>query len=175
MEPTDDIAPLSKTRRKEAMHALQALGERLAELPADRLRKLDLPESLLEAIRQARDMNRDEARRRQMQYIGRLMRDVDPAPIEAAIAAYEGISATEIARQHRLERLRARLIEDESVLTEIIDAHPQANAQHLRQLRRNAIKEREQNRPPRSFRALFQELKALEPAPPASAEESENE
>jgi len=158
----DEAAPLSKTRRKQSMHALQALGDRLAEMPIERLRKIDMPEALLDAIRQAQGMGRNEARRRQMQYVGKLMRDVDPAPIEAAIAAFDGVSATEIARHHRLERLRAQLIEDESALTEIIAAHPGADAQHLRQLRRNAIKEREQNRPPKSFRALFQELKALE-------------
>lgn len=166
--------PPSKTRRKATMHALQTLGERLAELPLERLRKIDMPEALLDAIRQAQGMNHDEARRRQMQYVGKLMRSVDPAPIEAALAAFDGVSATEIARHHRLERLRTRLLDDESTLTEIIASHPGADAQHLRQLRRNAIKEREQNRPPRSFRALFQELKALEgPEAPAEPENDE--
>jgi ribosome-associated protein len=107
-------------------------------------------------------MGHNEARRRQMQYVGKLMRGIDPAPIEAAIAAFDGISAVEIARHHRLERLRTRLLDDEAVLTEIIAAHPGADAQHLRQLRRNAIKEHLENRPPKSFRALFQELKALD-------------
>lgn len=165
--------PPSKTQRKASMHALQALGERLAELPPDRLRRIAMPEALLEAIRQAQGMGRNEARRRQMQYVGKLMRDVDPAPIEAAIAAFDGVSAVEIARQHRLERLRARLLDDEAVLTEIVAAHPGADAQRLRQLRRNALKEQEQNRPPKSFRALFQELKALAAADQFSEEPGE--
>ena len=174
MNDTTDNRP-SKTQRKAAMHALQSLGERLADLPVERRRRIEMPESLLDAIRQAQGMKHDEARRRQMQYVGRLMRDVETAPIEAAIAAFDGVSATEIARQHRLERLRERLMEDESVLTEIVSRHPGADPQRLRQLRRNAIREREQNRPPKSFRALFQELKTLDApsAEPPTVEDSD--
>lgn len=169
LAPDDGAAyePPSKSQRKRDMHALQDLGEQLVALSLDQLKKVPMPDSLADAVREAKRITSHEGRRRQMQYVGKLMRDIDPAPIAAAIAAFDGISATEIARHHRLERLRARLIEDESVLTEIIAAHPGADAQHLRQLRRNAIKEREQNRPPKSFRALFQDLKALE-APSAT-------
>jgi ribosome-associated protein len=88
MPALDDKPPeLSKTRKKRAMEALQALGERLATLPAERLKKIDLPEDLREAIDAVRRMSRqDEARRRQMQYIGRLMRHTDSEPIRAALA-----------------------------------------------------------------------------------------
>lgn len=161
-KPAAEYTPPSKTQRKAAMNALQALGERMTELPAERLAKLDIPETLREAVRQAQKMAHNEARRRQIQYVGRLMRDVDPAPIEAAIAILDGVSATENARLHRLERLRTRLLEDEAVLGEIVAAHPDVDIQNLRQLRRNTLREREQNRPPKSYRALFQLLKELE-------------
>ena len=154
-------APPSKTKRKEAMQALQHLGERLMELPPERLAKVELPDVLREAIREAHRMTKHEAKRRQMQYIGKLMRDVEPAPIEEALAAFDGLSAAENARLHHLERLRERLLEDEKVLTEIGDRFPGADLQHLRQLRRNAIKEKQENRPPKSFRAIFQTLKEL--------------
>jgi len=162
-------APPSKTKRKEAMRALQDLGERLMELPPERLAKVELPDSLREAIREAHRMTKHEAKRRQMQYIGKLMRDVEPAPIEEALAAFDGLSAAENARLHQLERLRERLLEDEKVLTEIGDAYPGADLQHLRQLRRNAIKEKQENRPPKSFRAIFQMLKDLAAARDAGA------
>ena len=84
----DEQSDLSKTRRKRAMEELQSLGEALAALPAERLKKIDLPEDLREAIAGVRRMSRrDEARRRQMQYIGRLMRGVDSEPIRQALAA----------------------------------------------------------------------------------------
>ena len=116
----DEQVRLSKTRRKRAMEELQALGEALAALPADRLKKVDLPEELREAIGMAQRMSRqDEARRRQMQYIGRLMRNVEIEPIRAALADARGDSAAETARLHRLERLRNELLDDETALHEI--------------------------------------------------------
>ncbi|WP_374599527.1 ribosome biogenesis factor YjgA, partial [Sphingosinicella sp.] len=103
-----------------------------------------------------------EARRRQLQYIGRLMRNVDPEPIRAALDAFKGVSAVETARMHRLENLRARLIEDEKALHDIAEAYPGADLQQIRVLRRNAIKEKEAGKPPRAFRELFRVLRELE-------------
>ncbi|HEX7329730.1 MAG TPA: ribosome biogenesis factor YjgA [Casimicrobiaceae bacterium] len=80
----------SKTQRKEMMHALQDLGRELVDLDPSRLTSLDLPEQLAEAIALARKLTRHEARRRQMQYIGRLMRDVDPQPLIDALARWSG-------------------------------------------------------------------------------------
>ncbi|MDR1934120.1 MAG: DUF615 domain-containing protein [Candidatus Accumulibacter sp.] len=162
METQLDDAPLapSKTRRKRAMEELQALGEALALLSAERLKKIDLPEDLREAIGMVQRMSRqDEARRRQMQYIGRLMRKVEDAPIRAALADARGDSAAETARLHRLERLRGALLEDETALREIVALYPGIDLQHLRSLRRAALKEREQNKAPRNYRAIFQLLK----------------
>ncbi|HLX30684.1 MAG TPA: ribosome biogenesis factor YjgA [Casimicrobiaceae bacterium] len=82
---------LSKTRRKRAMHELQDLGVALVDLDAARLATLNLPENLVDAIALARTLRKHEARRRQLQYIGRLMRGIDPAPIRAALS--EGSSA----------------------------------------------------------------------------------
>ena len=164
----DETLPLSKTRRKRAMEELQALGEELVALPGDRIKRIDIPEELREAIGEARRMPRhDEARRRQMQYIGKLMRAIEPEPIRTAIAAARGESAGETAKLHRLEKLRDDLLADEKVLHEIASQYPQADLQQLRSLRRAALKEREQNKPPKSFRTIFQFLKTLEDGPPA--------
>lgn len=160
-EPTETPERPSKSQRKRDMHDLQDLGEKLALLPRERLAKVDLPDSLRRAIEEVQRITKHEARRRQMQYIGKLMRDVDPAPLRETLAAFEGKSHAETARLHRVERLRERLLADEAVLTEIGSEHPGTDLQRLRQLRRNALKEQDEGRPPRAFRELFRELRDL--------------
>lgn len=152
----------SKTQRKKAMETLQLLGEELVALSADRFRQIDLPEDLRVAVGEARRMTRhDEARRRQIQYVGKLMRHVEVEHIRAALAQVRGESAGVTARLHRLERLRTGLLADEKVLHEIAVRYPSVDLQRLRSLRRAALKEREQGKPPRSFRAIFQLLKDI--------------
>jgi ribosome-associated protein len=152
----------SKSQKKRDMHALQDMGAELVALAPARLARIDMPEDLRGAIIEAQRLTKHEARRRQLQYIGRLMRDADPAPIRAALDALAGANAAETARQHRLERLRERLLEDESVLAEIGAAHPGADLTRLRQLRRNALKEQGEGRPPRAYRELFRQLRELD-------------
>jgi ribosome-associated protein len=160
----DDAQPQSKTRRKQEMHNLQDLGTQLLALTAAQLEKIPVSGELLAAITAARRFTRkDEALRRQMQYIGKLMRGVDPEPIRARLAALRGQSASEIARQHRLERLREELLSDEKTVEVIAREWPGADIQRLRTLRRNALKEREQQRPPRAYREIFKFLRELEP------------
>ena len=174
----EELSPPSKTRRKQEMAALQELGEELVGLAADQVKRIDIPEELREAVRTAQRMTRpDESKRRQMQYIGKLMRNVDVEPIRAALDAVRGESAGETARLHRLEQLRLDLLADEKALQGIATQYPSLDLQHLRSLRRAAIKEREQNKPPRSYRAIFQLLKevdVVEPAPePAKPHETD--
>lgn len=166
MEPIEKPSPEaeqrpSKSALKRAMTELQDLGEELVGLSADQLKKIDLPDDLREAVRAARRITQHEARRRQMQYIGKLMRSTDPEPIQAALDEINGVSAAAVARQHALERLRTRFLEDEKVIAEIAAAHPDADLQQLRQLRRNALKEQELGKPPRAFRELFRVLREL--------------
>ena len=151
----------SKSQLKREMHALQDLGEELVALSTDRLKKINIPENLREALRDAQRFTKHEAKRRQMQFIGKLMRDIDPAPIREALDEIKGLSAAATARQHALERLRVRLLEDEKVLGEIARDYPGADLQHLRTLRRNALKEQELHKPPRAFRELFRQLRDL--------------
>lgn len=161
----EESAPPSKTQRKRAMEELQVLGEDLVALPADRVRKIELPEDLRAAVREAQRMTRhDDARRRQMQFIGRLMRDVDPQPIREALAVVRGESAEDTARLHRLERLRTELLADEKLLYRIASTSPSIDLQQLRSLRRAALLEQAQGKPPRSYRAIFQLLKELDSA-----------
>ena len=146
---------LRKTRKKAQMHALQKLGIELVDLSKERLASMQLPESLVEAIREAQRITAHEGRRRQMQYIGRLMREIDPGPIQERLDAWRGQSKTEIARQHGMERLRDKLIADDSALTEFAHKHPEIDLQALRNLIRNARKEAAEGRPPKSYREIF--------------------
>ena len=159
----DEPALPSKTQRKQQMEELQTLGEELVALSSDRVKKIDIPEELRDAVRAAQRMlRRDEAKRRQMQYIGKLMRNVEVESIRAALALVRGESAGETAKLHRLERLRTEFLADEKVVNEIASLYPAVDLQHLRSLRRAALREQEQNKAPRSYRAIFQLLKELE-------------
>jgi ribosome-associated protein len=153
--------PVSKTRRKHAMLALQDLGETLATLSPARLAALALPERLGEAIATARKLTRHEARRRQMQFVGRLMRDIDPAPIEAQLANWAAAPNREKARIASVERWRARLLETPGALDELCGRYPRTDRPRLAALLARATQERARGAPPHAFRELFRELNAL--------------
>ena len=152
----------SKSQLKREMTALQDLGAELVKLSKDRLAKIDMPERLRDALLDAQRFTKHEAKRRQMQYIGKIMRDIDAAPLQAAMDEIKGKSDAATIRQHQLENLRTRLMEDETKFSELARDYPAADIQHLRQLRRNALKEAEQNKPPRAYRELFRELRNLD-------------
>jgi ribosome-associated protein len=145
----------SKTRLKKDMHALQSLGESLVELSAAQLAQIDMPEDLRDAVLEARRISGREGKRRQLQYIGRLMRDVDPAPIRAKLDEWRGQSREATAQLHAVERWRDRLIEDDAALTEFAREHPGADLQALRASIRECRRERGIDRPPKHFRELF--------------------
>lgn len=146
---------VSKTRRKQEMHELQALGAALVELPEAQLRALRLEDGLLQAVVHAKRIRSHEARRRQLQYIGRLMRDLDPEPIRAGLAVIEGRSAHASALHRRAEAWRERLLADDAALTQFATEHADADLQALRALIRNTRKEIKEQKPPRAYRELF--------------------
>jgi ribosome-associated protein len=149
----------SKTKRKQQMLELQALGAALVKLPEGQLAGMPMPEDLAAAVHEARRISSHEGRRRQVQYIGRLMRNLDPGPLRAALAELDGQSAGAKALQQQLERWRTRLIDDDAALTEYASAHPDADLQALRTLIRNARKEIAEAKPPRAQRELFRFLR----------------
>lgn len=161
----EEELPPSKTKIKKQMLELQDLGKTLTGLPNDKLRELNLEENLLEAILEYKRMTKFGALNRQLQYIGRLMRDVEPAPIVAKLDAWNGVSRQHTAWLHQVEQWRDRLLEQPDALTELLAAHPEADAQRLRALIRNAQKEKEAAKPPKSYRELFQVLREVIPEP----------
>ena len=155
--------PPSKTKINKQMLDLQNIGEKLSELNKEQLNELELPENLRDAINEVKRMTKFGAISRQMQYIGRLMRDVDPAPITAKLEVWNGTSKQHIAWLHQVENWRDRLLAEPDALTELLAAYPQSDAQRLRTLIRNAIKEKELSKPPKCFRELFQVLRDIIP------------
>jgi ribosome-associated protein len=147
------------------MHDLQELGEELVKLSESKLAKLPLPDELRAAVMDYRRFTKHEALRRQLQYIGRLMRGVDAAPIQACLDQWRGQSAQATALLHKIERWRDRLIAEEGALTEFVRSVPGVDTTHMSQLIRNARKEAAESKPPKSSRALFRLVRdALEPS-----------
>ena len=152
----------SKTRRKKDSHDLQDLGEALVAMPDGRLVDLPMDESLLDAIRQYRVTRTHEGRRRQMQYIGKLMRRNDPEPLREAVAAMQLGQAKDALELHDAERWRNELIASDSALDTWLVEHPQADVQQLRSLIRAARKDASvapEQRSGKAFRELFRFLR----------------
>ena len=152
-------APPSKSRRKREMHDLQQLGEALCGLDSARLATLDLPERLADAIALTRTLTSHEGRRRQMQYIGRLMREIDPEPVRATLAGWARGPGVERARFATAERWRERVLDDPAGMDAFVAAHPRVNRATLQSLVADARTERAQRGAPHKYRALFRELK----------------
>jgi len=153
--------PPSKTKLKAEADAQQALGVRLSELPKDKLLKLNLPEDVVTAILDTKKITANGAIRRHRQYLGRLMREIDTAPIAEQLARWEGKHTAENAYFHGLERWRDRLINDTNALSEFMALHPATDSQQLRTLIRNAQKELAANKPPKSSREIFKLLREI--------------
>jgi ribosome-associated protein len=161
--PDGDAAP-SKTRLKQQSHDLQKLGMALADLPDARLAGLELPERLFDALMQYRNTRTHEGRRRQLQYVGKLMREVDDAPLREAVAESRLGSARDTLLLHEAERWRDALLADDEALTRWLHEHAGCDAQRLRSLVRAARREAAlppERRNPRSMRELFQFIRPM--------------
>lgn len=154
----------SKSALKRQMHSLQALGQELSELPQSRVTPLNLPESLRDALAEYRRTRSHEGRRRQLQFIGKLMRLTDEAPIREAVAAYKLGSAKETLALHEAERWREELLASDDAVTRWLNAHPATDTQQLRSLvraaRKDAGSDSAEQRHGRAYRELFQLVKA---------------
>jgi ribosome-associated protein len=162
-DPEQDEAP-SKSARKRHMHSLQAMGESLVGLNEKQLAQMPVDDDrLLSAIRECRQMTSKNARKRHLQYIGKLMRTIDPAPVEQALQALHDAHRHSAAGFHALEQLRADLLAAGPAGVElVINQFPGADRQHLRQLVLQHQKEVDQQKPPAASRKLFRYLKDLQ-------------
>jgi ribosome-associated protein len=158
MEERDFI---SKTRRKKEMAALQDVGAELVGLPAETLARIRMPERLREAVEDARRITAHEGRRRQVQYIGRLMRELDSAPIVEQLAAIKAPSKRQTALFHVAERWRDQLVASPENLERFTAEFPEADAQRIRELADEAREEKRASRSPKRYRELFHALSAI--------------
>ena len=158
MEEDDFI---SKTRRKREMTELQDLGAALVKLSKEQLARIDMPESLRDAIDECRRFTKHEAIRRQMQYIGRIMRNIDAGPIAAQLAEIEAPSKRQTALFHVAEQWRADMVESADAIARFVGEFPEADAKRLQELATQAREEKRTSKPPRSYRELFHVLNSF--------------
>jgi len=161
---TDEELP-SKSQLKRDADALKRLGGTIAQLNRDQINSLPLSEDLRDAIFTYQRIKQHGGRKRQLQYIGKLMRSSDSEAIQAEMDKILNVSLLETARLHRIESTRDALIQQgDAALGEVLSSYPHADRQHLRQLMRNASHELKANKPPRSARELFRYLRDLDDA-----------
>ncbi len=153
--------PLSKSEQKRRALRLQALGRQLTELKPTQLSELTLPDQLTSAIADYQRFPSREARRRQLQFIGRLMRGLNPEPIESALESIRGQSAKARYEHHQIERWRERLLEDQEALTEFLTEFPETNRQDIRHQLQVVHKAKTEPQRRAASRALFRFLKAV--------------
>lgn len=167
MHSEDDISyKPSKGEQKREAEAAQALGAELVELSAAQLTELfdkaELPEKLREAVIACRTIRAHGARRRQLQYIGKLMRGVEPEPIRTFLSQLQNNRQAASTRHHQLEHWRERLLhEGEAALDELVREYPSAEANEVRKLVASAKREAEHHQPPRAARLLFRYLREI--------------
>jgi ribosome-associated protein len=160
-DPSD--LPPSKSQLKRDAHALQQLGVDLLDIPESEWLKLELPEELISALKETKRIHSRGARKRQLQFVGKLMRDIDPEPIQHYFEQLRLKARQQAQMHHELENWRDRMIEEGDPAVEtFVEHHPGADRQHLRQLIRQAKKEQAQNKPPKSSRALFRYIRELD-------------
>ena len=168
----------SKSELKRQSNELQKLGEQLVEAARDRVKRVEMPEDVRDAILTCQTITNHEGRRRQMQFVGKKMRTLDEeelAVIRRTIDSWKGMSKADTAFLHAMERRRDKLLADDNALTVLMAEHPELDVQQLRTLIRNARKEQAENKPPKAYREIFQILKDLakKGAPAASDDDDD--
>ncbi len=152
----------SRSQIKRETQALQKLGERLVELSPEQLETIDMPDTLREAVLFAQRITSREARRRQLQYIGTVMRRTNPETIRQAFENRDHQSRETTQALHQLEQWREGLIQGhETLIDYLCQRFPHTDRQRLRQLVRNARKEQSQEKPPKAARQLFRYLREI--------------
>jgi len=160
----DSMEEKSKTQKKKDALSLQKLGERLVGLSNDLINEIHLPPDLHDAVMDAKTIKKHGALKRQMQYIGSLMRKCDPGPIEEALHNLDAGNYRKAVEFQQLEHWRDELISgNDTLLDEIANVCPDCDRQRLSRLVRQARKEINEASP-KASRALFRYLRSIRTA-----------
>ena len=158
----EEELPPSKSQEKRDCDALKKLGDELVTLKQEDLDTLSLPDTLLDALREARKIQSRSGLKRQRQYIGKIMRQIDSDEIKKQLEQIRHKHDTNTVQFRKIEQWRDRLLlDDKTALSEIIDIHPEIDRQHINQLIRQAKREQQQEKPPAAARKLFKYLRDL--------------
>ncbi|MDX1810979.1 MAG: ribosome biogenesis factor YjgA [Gammaproteobacteria bacterium] len=158
----DEFEEISKSQKKREANALQELGERLLTLSDKQLKEIDLPEGLADAVKLAKTIKSHSGLKRQLQYIGKVMRSIDAEPIETFFASLDDKHHDANKAFHQLERWRDRLLlEGNDALGPLMEEFPEVDLQRMRQLMRNANNPKNEKTSTRAKREIFQYLKQL--------------
>jgi len=161
--PDSSPLPPSKSQLKRDAQALVKLGEQLVELDEKHLRQFSLPENILDAVKAARKIRQHGARKRQLLYLGKLLRLADTMEISTQLDSLHKQSKQASQYFHRLEQWRDKLLADDQALTALLTEYPTVDRQHIRQLIRTARKEQQLNKAPAAARSLFRYLRETIP------------
>ena len=161
--PNDDSGDEkpSKSELKRRMTALQAIGKTLIEMPFEKVKRAPVSERLIEAIREFHRSKSHEGKRRQLQFVGKVMRDEDGEAITHWISGETIEQKLEVTRMHAAEQWRDRMLAEPTLLAEFYQHYPDAREMDLHNLIRNARMEKEKNKPPKSARELYKRLKEV--------------
>jgi len=152
----------SKSQLKRDAEKLQDLGSILVKLPISVLKKFHLDADLFDAIKFAQSIKQNGALKRQLQFIGKVMRNVDTDEVQLAYDNYNLNLNQNTTKFHKYENWRDRFLNNEqSVFNDFINLYPNVDRQHLRQLQRNAVTEKKQEKAPKYARQLFKYLKEI--------------
>ena len=163
-ESDKEFDEVSKSQKKRDASALQALGERLLSLSHKQLLEIDIPDELREAVDLAKTIKAHGGLKRQLQYIGKIMRNINAEPVEEYFSRIDNKHHEANKAFHQLERWRDRiLMEGNDALPELIDTFPDLDIQHMRQLMRNALNTKNEKLSLKAKREIFQYLKSLQP------------
>ena len=150
---------VSKTELKKDSKKIQAFGKKISELSFDEINSFNFTDSIFNAIKEYKLIKSNAAKKRQVQYLGKLLREIDLTSAYLQMEQLKNGSQLEIRNSHMVEAWRDRLIQDKEALTELINYFPDIDIQKIRQLVQNAIKEKNEKKSPKYYRLIFKYLK----------------
>ena len=155
----ENIEFVSKTELKKDSKKIQAFGKKISELSSEEISSFNIPDTISKAIKDCKSIKSNIAKKRQTQYLGKLLREIDLSEAYLRMDQINSNSQLEVRNNHKVEIWRERLIQDKNAVTELIEMFPDIDRQKIRQLIQNTLKEIKASNPPKYYRQLFKFIK----------------